>query len=52
MRENKLSLWELRVRDLRAYYDVEEDDEPVVYVRAVGVKVRNQVFIEGKVENL
>jgi len=47
MRPNPLAPWELRIGDLRVYYDVEEDPEPVVYINAVGIKERNQVRIAG-----
>jgi hypothetical protein len=43
MRPNPLAPWELRIGNLRVYYDVEEDPEPVVYIRAIGVKERNWV---------
>jgi len=43
MRPNPLATWELRAGNLRVYYDVEEKPEPVVFVRAVGVKLRRQV---------
>lgn len=49
MRPNFLALWELRIGNLRVYYDIEESPEAVVFVRAVGVKVRNRVRI-GKEE--
>ncbi|NEQ67811.1 MAG: hypothetical protein F6K21_20340 [Symploca sp. SIO2D2] len=52
MRPNPLALWELRIGDLRIYYDVEEEPEPVVYINAVGIKERNQVLIAGEVYNL
>jgi len=45
MRPNPLAPWELRIGTLRVYYDVEEEPEPVVYVRAVGIKLRNRVRI-------
>ena len=45
MRPNPVAPWELRIGSLRVYYDVEEEPEPVVYIRAVGVKKRNQVCI-------
>jgi mRNA-degrading endonuclease RelE of RelBE toxin-antitoxin system len=45
MRPNPLAPWELRIGNLRVYYDVEEEPEPVVYVRAVGIKERNRVRI-------
>ena len=48
MRPNPVAPWELRVGTLRVYYDVEEEAEPVVYVRAVGVKVRGRVHIGGE----
>ena len=40
--------WELRVGELRVYYDVQEGPEPLVSVVAVGVKVRERVSIGGK----
>jgi len=52
MRPNPLAPWELRIGDLRVYYDVEEDPEPVVYINAVGIKERNQVRIAGEVYDL
>jgi len=45
MRPNPVAPWELRIGNLRVYYDVEEQPEPVVSVRAVGVKERNEVRI-------
>lgn len=49
MRPNPVAPWELRIANLRVYYDVAENPERVVYVRAVGVKWRNTVRI-GKEE--
>ena len=40
--------WELRVDDLRVYYDVEEKPRPLVKVMSIGVKVRNRVRIGGR----
>jgi mRNA-degrading endonuclease RelE of RelBE toxin-antitoxin system len=48
MRPNPLAPWELRVGDLRVYYDVEDAAEPVVHIRAVGIKDHNVVRIGGK----
>lgn len=45
MRPNPLAPWELRIGDLRVYYDIQEKPEPVVMVLAVGVKYRNRVRI-------
>lgn len=52
MRPNPVAPWELRIGNLRVYYDVEEDPEPVVYVRAVGIKERNRVRIGKEVIEL
>jgi mRNA-degrading endonuclease RelE of RelBE toxin-antitoxin system len=47
MRPNPLAPWELRIGDLRVYYDVQEEPEKVVTVLAVGIKVGKRVFIGG-----
>ncbi|UBF28127.1 addiction module toxin RelE [Kovacikia minuta CCNUW1] len=52
MRPNLLSLWELRIGDLRVYYDVEEEPEQLVYINAVGIKERNKVRIAGEIYDL
>ena len=49
MRPNRLAGWELRIGDLRVYYDIEADPKPVVVVNAVGVKKGNQIVISGEV---
>lgn len=48
MRSNPVAPWELRIGRLRVYYDVEEEPEKVVTIRAVGIKDRNRVRIGGK----
>ncbi|MEG4308950.1 MULTISPECIES: type II toxin-antitoxin system RelE/ParE family toxin [unclassified Microcoleus] len=45
MEPNSLATWELRIGNLRVYYDVEENTVAVVYIQAVGVKNRNRVRI-------
>jgi len=45
MRPNPVAPWELRIGNLRIYYDVEEEPERVVYILAVGIKKRNNVII-------
>jgi len=45
MRPNPLAPWELRLGNLRVYFDVIIEPEPVVVVLAVGVKERNAVRI-------
>lgn len=52
IRPNALATWELRIGDLRVYYDVEDDPRPVVHVQAVGIKERNEIRIGGKVIKL
>ena len=52
MRPNPIAPWELRIGDLRIYYDVEEEPEAVVYINAIGIKERNQVRIAGEVYEL
>lgn len=52
MRPNPLAPWELRVGNLRVYYDVQDTPEPLVLIRAVGIKERNQVRIGNEVIEL
>lgn len=48
MRANPLAPWELRIGPLRVYYDVQEEPEKVVTIRAVGIKERDRVKVGGK----
>jgi mRNA-degrading endonuclease RelE of RelBE toxin-antitoxin system len=48
LRDNWLAPWELRIGDIRVYFDVEADPAPVVTIRAIGVKSRDQVLIDGE----
>jgi hypothetical protein len=48
MQPNPVAPWELRVGHLRVYFEAEEEPEPVVQVRAIGVKDRNVVWIGGE----
>jgi mRNA-degrading endonuclease RelE of RelBE toxin-antitoxin system len=52
MRPNPIAPWELRIGNLRIYYDVQEEPEAVVSVLAVGVKERNRVRIGNEVVEL
>lgn len=45
---NPVAPWELRVRHLRVYFDIEEVPERIVKIRAIGVKDRNRVLIGGE----
>ena len=48
MRPNPIGGHRLRIGDLRVYYDVIEEPERIVVVKAVGIKVRERVFIGGE----
>jgi mRNA-degrading endonuclease RelE of RelBE toxin-antitoxin system len=48
MRTNPIAPWQLRIGNLRVYFDVEDEPERVVRVRAIGVKDRNRVLIGGE----
>jgi len=52
MRPNPIAPWELRLGDLRVYYDVEEQPETKVIILAVGIKERNQVRIGREIVKL
>ena len=52
MRPNPIAPWELRIGNLRVYYDIEDDPEYVVYIRAIGIKERNNVRIGKEVIKL
>lgn len=52
MRPNPIAPWELRIGNLRVYYDVETKPTPVVLIRAVGIKERNRIRIGKEVINL
>ena len=52
LRPNPIAPWELRIGDLRVYYDVEAAPEPIVHVRAVGIKEHNELRIGGEIVKL
>jgi mRNA-degrading endonuclease RelE of RelBE toxin-antitoxin system len=47
-REGFVAPWELRVGNLRLYYETHEIPDRLVVVVAVGVKVRNRLRIAGR----
>ncbi|MCB1021822.1 MAG: type II toxin-antitoxin system RelE/ParE family toxin [Acidobacteria bacterium] len=49
LRPNALATWSLRLGELRVYYDVEAE---TVTVLAIGEKIRNQVWIDGRAVEL
>jgi hypothetical protein len=52
MRPNPVAPWELRIGQLRVYYEVREEPDAVVTVLAVGVKERSIVRIGTEEVNL
>jgi len=48
LRANAVAPCELRIGDLRVYYEVKDDPERIVVVKAVGVKERDRVLIGGE----
>lgn len=48
LRPNPIGPWELRVGDLRIFYDVVDDPRATVQVLAVGRKRGNALYIAGK----
>ncbi len=52
MRPNPIAPWELRIGNLRVYYDIEDDPEYAVYIRAIGIKERSSVRIGKEVIKL
>jgi mRNA-degrading endonuclease RelE of RelBE toxin-antitoxin system len=47
LRPNRLSKWELRIRDYRVFYDVSIEEQRVKVV-SVGVKRHNELVIRGE----
>jgi mRNA-degrading endonuclease RelE of RelBE toxin-antitoxin system len=45
---NDLATWELRVGGLRVFYDVETEPDPIVWIRAIGRKIGNRLYLGGK----
>ncbi len=52
MRPNPVAPWELRIGDIRVYYDLTREPEPVVCILAVGLKQHSQVRIGKEVIEL
>ena len=48
MRPDPLAPWELRVEELRVYYDVTVEPEGIVTILAVGIKDRSRIIIDGE----
>jgi len=52
MRPNPVAPWEMRLGNLRVYYEVEQERELVVRILAVGIKERARVRIGKEVIDL
>ena len=51
LRPNPIAPWELRVGDIRVFYEVQEEPVLQVIVKAVGIKRHNDLWIgEEKIE--
>jgi mRNA-degrading endonuclease RelE of RelBE toxin-antitoxin system len=49
MQPNPIAPWELRIRNLRVYYEiVETESEPIVSIRGIGVQIRDRVWLGGE----
>jgi mRNA-degrading endonuclease RelE of RelBE toxin-antitoxin system len=48
LRPNPVAQYRLRIGELRVYYDVSDAPERVVIVKAVGLKVRDRVYVGGR----
>lgn len=47
LRPNDLAEWELRIREFRAFYDVDEPGR-TVRIQAIGRKVGSRLFLHGE----
>jgi mRNA-degrading endonuclease RelE of RelBE toxin-antitoxin system len=48
LRPNSIAPWELRLGDIRVFYSIQEPPASEVYVKAIGKKVHNQLWIGGE----
>jgi mRNA-degrading endonuclease RelE of RelBE toxin-antitoxin system len=48
LRPNPIAPWELRIGNIRVFYSVEEEPVPLVFVKAIGKKVHNDLWIGGE----
>ena len=48
LRPNPVAPWELRVQQIRVFYEVNEGPPPVVRILAVGIKTRETLRIGGE----
>ena len=48
LRPNPLAPWQLRLGDIRVFYEVQNEPAPIVNIKAVGKKVHNELWIGGE----
>jgi mRNA-degrading endonuclease RelE of RelBE toxin-antitoxin system len=48
LRPNPIAAWELRLGDIRVFYEVQETPDAAVYVKVVGKKIHNLLWIGGE----
>jgi mRNA-degrading endonuclease RelE of RelBE toxin-antitoxin system len=48
MRPNPVAPWELRIGNLRVYYEINDAPEAKVTILAIGIKERDRVRIGGE----
>jgi mRNA-degrading endonuclease RelE of RelBE toxin-antitoxin system len=48
LRPNPLAPWQLRLGDVRVFYEVQEEPTPLVTIKAVGKKIHNELWIGGE----
>jgi len=48
LRPNPIAPWELRLGEIRVFYEVREEPEPEVIVKAIAVKRHNELWIGGE----
>ena len=48
LRPNPLAPWELRIGELRVFYEINSDEPQIIRILAIGKKEGNRLFIGGK----
>ena len=48
LRPNPLAPWQLRLDDVRVFYEVQDEPAPVVNIKAIGKKIHNVLWIGGE----
>jgi mRNA-degrading endonuclease RelE of RelBE toxin-antitoxin system len=45
LRPNPVAPWQLRLGDIRVFYTVQDEPDPIVTVKAIGKKIHNELWI-------